>query len=66
MNSLINIVKKWNHLSDYHKIIKNWELVAFRQLAKNYKKEARKYLAPASKSFYKVGYWRGVFNLLIG
>lgn len=66
MNAMINIVKKWNHLSDYSRIIKKWELIAFRQLAKNYKKEARKYLLPASKSFYKVGFWRGVFNLIIG
>jgi glycosyltransferase involved in cell wall biosynthesis len=66
MNSLINIVKKWNHLSDYNEIIKNWELIAFRQLAKNYKKEARKYLLTASKSFYKAGFWRGVFNLILG
>lgn len=66
MNSLVNIVRKWSQLSNYNEIIKRWELVAFRQLAKEYKKEAKKYLLPASKSFYKVGFWRGVFNLFFG
>jgi len=64
-HALIRIVKKWSHISNFAQTIRIWELVAFRQLAKNNKKEAMVYLIPALKSFYKIGFWRGLFNLIL-
>ncbi len=62
--ALIKIVKKWQFVENYRYIIRNWELAAFRKLAKGYKKEALVYLFPAAKSIYKIGFWRGVYNLI--